>query len=193
MDIFFLPLLLLFTFFSSIFLYFLWFQKRSPQNLPPGRSGLPVIGESLEFLKNERKGHPENFVCPSNDKYQAFKTSLFGEPTVVFCGPTGNKFLFSNETKLVLVSMPTSVTKLFPSTYPHSTSKEESMKLRRMLPQFLKSEALHRYVDIMNHVAQQHFSTGWENKTFDLSSGEEIHFLFSLLAIHEQRRPCSCW
>jgi cytochrome P450 family 26 subfamily A len=43
-------------------------------------------------------------------------------------------------------------------------SKEESIKTRKLLPQFLKPEALQRYVGIMDTIAQRHFSSLWENK-----------------------------
>ncbi|CAA3029549.1 beta-amyrin 28-oxidase-like [Olea europaea subsp. europaea] len=33
-----------------------------------------------------------------------------------------------------------------------------------MLPNFLKPEALQRYIGIMDHIAQRHFSDGWEKK-----------------------------
>lgn len=38
-----------------------------------------------------------------------FKTSVLGEKMAFLCGPEGNKFLFSNENKLVEVWWPSSV------------------------------------------------------------------------------------
>ncbi|KAJ1438039.1 Cytochrome P450 [Sesbania bispinosa] len=132
--------LLLFVSFVSLSLFFLFYKHRSPftlPNLPPGKMGYPVIGESLEFLSTGWKGHPEKFIFDRMIKYstELFKTSLLGEPAVVF---------------------PTSL---------QTNSKEESKKMRKLLPQFLKPEALQRYVGIMDSIAQRHFGSHWENKT----------------------------
>ncbi|KAL7137791.1 hypothetical protein ABFS83_10G116700 [Erythranthe nasuta] len=106
--------------------------------------GWPLVGESLHFLWAGWKGHPEKFVLDRMAKYSSsvFRTHLVGEKAAVFGGASGNKFLFSNENKLV-----------------------RGIKLRRMLHNFLKTEALRRYIGKMDHMAQLHFAEGWENKT----------------------------
>ncbi|CAJ2676381.1 unnamed protein product [Trifolium pratense] len=160
---FYLSILLLFVSLVCLSLFSLFYKHKSPWNLPPGKMGYPVIGESHEFLSTGWKGKPEKFIFDRMIKYSSelFKTSILGEPTVVFCGAACNKFLFSNENKYVVAWWPESVNKIFPTTLD---SKEESMKMRKMLPQFLKPEALQRYVGIMDTNAQRHFSSLWENK-----------------------------
>ncbi|OMO49648.1 Cytochrome P450 [Corchorus olitorius] len=105
---------------------------------------------------------------------QIFKTSIFGQPMAVICGAAGNKFLFSNETKLVTSWWPDSVNKIFPSS-TQTSSKEESLKMRKMLPTFLKPEALQRYIGMMDLIAQRHFENSWEGKeeitVFPLAKG----------------------
>ncbi|MBA0774642.1 hypothetical protein Gotri_009838 [Gossypium trilobum] len=164
------PILLFFaTFFPLLSLAFLIFYKKSNYasnpNLPPGRMGLPYIGESIEYLLTGRRGHPETFLKDRMAKYssQVFKTSIFGEPMAVVCGAVGNKFLFSNENKLVTSWWPDSVNKIFPSS-TQTSSKEESIKMRKMLPNFLKPEALQRYIGMMDMIAQRHFEASWEGK-----------------------------
>ncbi|XP_017604670.1 beta-amyrin 28-monooxygenase-like [Gossypium arboreum] len=164
------PILLFFaTFFPLLSLAFLIFYKKSNYasnpNLPPGRMGLPYIGESIEYLLTGRRGHPEKFLKDRMAKYssQVFKTSIFGEPMAVVCGAVGNKFLFSNENKLVTSWWPDSVNKIFPSS-TQTSSKEESIKMRKMLPNFLKPEALQRYIGMMDMIAQRHFEASWEGK-----------------------------
>ncbi|KAK9281967.1 hypothetical protein L1049_004876 [Liquidambar formosana] len=93
---------------------------------------------------------------------QIFKTSLLGEPAAVVCGAAGNKFLFSNENKLVTSWWPNSVNKIFPSSL-QTSSKEESKKMRKLLPNFLKPEALQWYIGIMDGIAQRHFEAGWDD------------------------------
>lgn len=167
MESFYVTLLTLFVLLVSISLHFLFFAKKPSgmAPLPPGKTGYPFVGESLEFLSTGWKGHPEKFIFDRITKYSSsvFRTHLLGEKAAVFCGAGGNKFLFSNENKLVQAWWPSSVDKVFPSS-SQSSSKEEAIKMRRMLPNFFKPEALQRYVGIMDHIARRHFADGWENK-----------------------------
>lgn len=168
MEHFYITLLLLFVSFVTLSLFVLFYRHKSNysySNLPPGKSGLPIIGESLEFLSTGWKGHPEKFIFDRMAKYSSkvFKTNLLGEPAAVFCGAACNKFLFSNENKLVTAWWPSSVDKIFPSSL-QTSSKEEAKKMRKLLPQFLKPEALQRYIGIMDTIAIRHFASGWENK-----------------------------
>uniref|UniRef100_A0A2N9EYA6 Beta-amyrin 28-oxidase n=1 Tax=Fagus sylvatica TaxID=28930 RepID=A0A2N9EYA6_FAGSY len=123
-----------------------------------------MIGESLEFLSTGWKGTPEKFIFDRMTKYSSeiFKTSLLGQPAAVFCGAACNKFLFSNENKLVTAWWPESVNKVFPSSL-QTNSMEEAKKMRKMLPNFLKAEALQGYIGIMDTIAQRHFKSSWEN------------------------------
>ncbi|KAJ8431727.1 hypothetical protein Cgig2_028944 [Carnegiea gigantea] len=168
MELFFLCGLFLFLSVSVVSLFLLYHHtsaRGQAGRLPPGRFGWPVIGESWEFMSTGWKGFPEKFIFDRLAKYapcQVFKTSILLEKTVVMCGAAGNKFLFSNESKLVQAWWPKSVDKIFPSSA--STSTESSKKLRKLLPNFLKPEALQRYIPIMDTIAQRHFALGWEGK-----------------------------
>ncbi|KAJ8753249.1 hypothetical protein K2173_017865 [Erythroxylum novogranatense] len=169
MEHFYLTLLLLFVSSITLFLFGMFYKHKSQYtcfvNLPPGKTGLPFLGESLEFLSTGWKGHPEKFVFDRMSKFSSdvFRTNILGQPTAVLCGAAANKFLFSNENKLVVSWWPDSVNKLFPSSL-QTSSKQEAVKMRKMLPQFLKPEALQRYIGIMDTIAQRHFASGWENK-----------------------------
>lgn len=168
MELFFLSLLLLLSLFLSLFLRLFGDRIKlsvGRKNLPPGKFGWPVIGETLEFLSNGRKGTPEKFIRDRMAKYSPdiFRTSLLGEMTAVLCGASGNKFLFSNENKLVTSWWPRSVEKIFPTSLQTST-KEEAKKMRQLLPGFLKPEALQKYVGIMDSIARKHLETNWDSK-----------------------------
>lgn len=165
---FYLTLLLGFVSFITFSLFFLFYRHRSQftgNNLPPGKVGYPVIGESYEFLATGWKGHPEKFIFDRMTKYssEVFKTSIFGEKACIFAGAACNKFLFSNENKLVTAWWPSSVNKVFPSSM-ETSAKEEAKKMRKMLPNFMNPQALQRYIGIMDTIAQRHFALGWENK-----------------------------
>ncbi|KAF5196394.1 beta-amyrin 28-oxidase-like, partial [Thalictrum thalictroides] len=139
--------------------------KSNTLNFPPGNTGWPFIGETLEFHNTGRRGVPEKFFHDRMQKFssQVFRTSLLGEPAAVLCGPTGNKFLYSNENKLVQVWWPNSVYKIFPSL-GKSSANGEAIKVRKMLPGFLKPEALQRYVERMDAIAKKHLKNDWENR-----------------------------
>lgn len=121
--------------------------KSKISGLPPGKTGYPFIGESYDFLSNGWKGQPEKFITERMAKFspQAFTTSLFGAPTIVMCSAPGNKFLFSNENRLVTAWWPSSIDKVFPSS-TQTSSNDEMRKMRKLLPQFLRAEALHKYI-----------------------------------------------
>nr|ANG56299.1 beta-amyrin 28-oxidase [Panax quinquefolius] len=169
MELFYVPLLSLFVLFISLSFHFLFYKSKPSSSggfpLPPGKTGWPIIGESYEFLSTGWKGYPEKFIFDRMTKYSSnvFKTSIFGEPAAVFCGAACNKFLFSNENKLVQAWWPDSVNKVFPSS-TQTSSKEEAIKMRKMLPNFFKPEALQRYIGLMDQIAANHFESGWENK-----------------------------
>ncbi|XP_021761995.1 beta-amyrin 28-oxidase-like [Chenopodium quinoa] len=167
MELFFLASIALISSLSLPFLY-LFYRHYSTwgYKLPPGSMGWPVVGESLEFFSTGWKGYPEKFIFDRLKKYkpsQVFKTSIFGEKVAILCGATGNKFLYSNENKLVQAWWPKSVDKIFPAATQHS-SIEEARTMRKLIPLFLKPESLQRYIPIMDTIATRHMESGWEGK-----------------------------
>ncbi|KAM3360785.1 beta-amyrin 28-monooxygenase-like [Capsicum galapagoense] len=171
MELFFLSLLGILFLLVSLSLHLLCYNKNSsglPGTVPPGTAGRPFIGETPEFLSTGWKGHPEKFIFDRMSRYSSsvFRTHLLLEKSAVFCGAAGNKFLFSNENKLVQVWWPDSINKIFPSSTDHQNKtsiNEQGIKVRRLLPNFFKPEALQRYVGIMHSIAQRHFESFWEN------------------------------
>ncbi len=62
--------------------------------LPPGKFGLPIIGETISFLQDS------DFTDKRYEKYGSiFKTRIFGNPTIVMIGSEANYFLFTNDNK----------------------------------------------------------------------------------------------
>ncbi|KAK2977430.1 hypothetical protein RJ640_009555 [Escallonia rubra] len=160
-----LSCLLLFGLLYASFSLFFIFRKKSPrdQRSPPGNTGWPFIGESLEFVTLGRNGTPDKFVRERMDKFspEVFKTSMGGETVAVFCGASGNKFLFSNENKLVSAWWPSTFDRITNAKKSKSNATLQAKKLRRILPEFLKPEALQKYVPIMDRMAMQHLERDW--------------------------------
>ena len=63
---------------------------------------------------------------------KVFKTSLIGQLLAVLSGVEGNKFLFSNENKLVRAWWPPTVDKIFPKSGDR-TAKEDFGSVRNIL------------------------------------------------------------
>ncbi|RAL40929.1 hypothetical protein DM860_008627 [Cuscuta australis] len=142
-------------------------KKRPPRNLPPGSFGWPIIGESLEFLRSSRRGRPDEFVLDRCKKYgsDVFKTHLMGEPVVVLRGPAGNKFLFSNENRLVTSWWPASVQKLLGVCLANSAG-EDAKRVRKLMSYFVGPDALQRlYLKTMDFVTRQHIQSRWHDES----------------------------
>ena len=159
MDLF-LYLIYFILFSVSLVIILLAFRHKSTStNLPPGRKGWPVIGETLEFAFTAQRGKPEKFIKDRMNKYspKVFRTSLMGENMAVMCGASGNKFLFSNEDKLVTSWWPNLIKKIlyFPSLL-NDASTRDLTKPHRALLQFLK-----QYVEIMDLMARKHIDMDW--------------------------------
>ncbi|KAI3951273.1 hypothetical protein MKW92_035504 [Papaver armeniacum] len=136
-----------------------------PSNYPPGKTGWPIIGETIQYVNAGRKGVPENFIQERMKKYSKdiFKTSLLCETTAVLCGPAGNKFLFTNENKLVFAWWPRTIEKIFPPP-SNISGQDEAKKMRRILPQFLSPETLRRHIPVIDRVVMQYLERDWDNK-----------------------------
>jgi retinoid hydroxylase len=62
----------------------------SPLPLPPGKSGLPWIGETIAFITDP------DFANKRRQQYGAiFRTHIIGRPTVVMSGAAANKFILA--------------------------------------------------------------------------------------------------
>ncbi|KAL0366863.1 UNVERIFIED_CONTAM: Beta-amyrin 28-monooxygenase [Sesamum radiatum] len=118
------------------------------KNLPPGTRGWPVLGENVELAMS---GRPK-FIKDRMEKYSedVFQTSLLGERMAVFCGAKGNKFLFTNEYKLVTSWLPKSMKKalIFPELLD-TNLKQVLPPQRSFHHDILKPESLKQYLPVM--------------------------------------------
>ncbi|KAF2314570.1 hypothetical protein GH714_027697 [Hevea brasiliensis] len=139
-------------------------------NLPPGSLGWPLIGETPAFFQASLEAKPEKFIRERMEKYDSrvFKTSLLGEPSIVFCGTAGHKFIFSNENKLVNLWWPSSTRKLFKSSLVNLVG-DEAKRIRKMLMTFLSPDALKSFTERIDMVTQEHIRKHWDGKEEGLS------------------------
>lgn len=140
-------------------------RSKAALSLLPGNYGWPIVGETLEFFGSFKEGAPERFFQERVERYQSklvFKTSLVGKNVAVFCGPAGNKFLFSNENKLVNLWRPPSVKRLLGFCLPNAVG-DEAKQMRKLLSNFVSTNPLLRlYANTVDLVIQQHIQTYWK-------------------------------
>ncbi|KAH6776676.1 hypothetical protein C2S52_014237 [Perilla frutescens var. hirtella] len=129
------------------------------QNLPPGSHGWPILGENIKLAMLG----PEKFVKDRMKKYcgEVFKTSLLGEKMAVFCGAEGNKFVFTNEDKLVTSWLPESLRKVLMFSADGSKMKIDSASKRILHHQAFSPEALKQYIPAMDALAREHLDRDW--------------------------------
>ncbi|NJK60502.1 MAG: cytochrome P450, partial [Oscillatoriales cyanobacterium SM2_1_8] len=123
--------------------------------LPPGSFGLPVIGETLAFLRDP------NFVRDRQARYgNVFKTQLIGKPTVFLFGAEANQFVLSNENKLFVVGWPSSTRALLGVNSLALQTGSTHIQRRKLLAQAFQPRALAGYLPTMLAIAEQ-YSQRW--------------------------------
>ncbi|KAM1600278.1 hypothetical protein ACFXTN_022759 [Malus domestica] len=132
---------------TVFFIVFLGHKKRCNTNkkrLPPGEMGLPWVGQTMEFYKAQRKNSLfDDFAQPRIAKYgKIFTTHLMGSPTVIVNGANANKFLLSNEFKLVVSSWPSASVQLMGKDSIMEKQGERHRYLRGLIGASLGQEGL---------------------------------------------------
>src|SRR5438045_6119959 len=77
--------------------------------LPPGRGGLPLLGETLAFAKNPFRFVEERFAAHG----RIFRTNVLGRKTVVVAGPEAAARFIDGSVVMREGSMPPHVQELF--------------------------------------------------------------------------------
>ncbi len=127
--------------------------------LPPGKRGLPVIGETLQLLFDPK------FAEKRYKRYGAiFKTRLLGRPAVFMIGSEAAEFvLFSHMDHFSWQDgWPESFKLLLGRSLFLQEGDEHRRNRRLMMPAF-HGPALSRYVATMEHITQSYLSK-WEQQ-----------------------------
>ncbi|MEG4341924.1 cytochrome P450 [Microcoleus sp. A003_D6] len=115
--------------------------------LPPGSFGLPLIGDTINFLQDSQ------FAKKRHQQYgPIFKSSIFGQPTVFVCGQEANLFVLSNENQYFVVSWPPSTKALLgPLSLALQTGAHHQNR-RKLLYQAFAPRALAGYIEAMEDI-----------------------------------------
>jgi len=119
--------------------------------LPPGSFGLPLMGDTLNFLRDSQ------FAKKRQQQYgNIFKTSIFGQPTVFVCGQEANLFVLSHENEYFVVSWPASTKALLgPLSLALQTGADHQNR-RKLLYQAFQPRALAGYIEAMEDITQRY-------------------------------------
>ncbi|MEB3356623.1 MAG: cytochrome P450 [Synechococcales bacterium] len=127
--------------------------------IPPGRLGLPVIGETFAFLNDA------DFAQIRHNRYgNIFKTRLFGKPTVFVRGAIANEFVLANENRYFQVTWPQSTRALLGSLSLALQRGGVHQSRRKLLAQAFLPRALDGYIPAMTAITQRHLAR-WEQMT----------------------------
>ncbi|XP_050211074.1 beta-amyrin 16-alpha-hydroxylase CYP87D16-like [Mercurialis annua] len=79
-----------------------WYNPKCNGKLPPGSMGLPLIGETIQFIIPSRSLDIPHFVKKRIQKYgPLFRTNLMGKPVIISSNADFNHYLLQQEGKLV--------------------------------------------------------------------------------------------
>lgn len=141
--------------------------NQSDLPLPPGDLGLPLIGETISFLRDP------DFATKRQQKYgNVFKTNLFGSPTIMMLGAEANRYLFSQENQNFVIQWPESVSVLLGSASLATQSGSIHQTRRKLLSQAFQPRALANYIPAMEEITGRYFEK-WE-KLQDLTLYPEL-------------------
>ncbi|KAG2682220.1 hypothetical protein I3760_11G182300 [Carya illinoinensis] len=151
-------------FLMPIFLVISW-GRRSSKRLPPGSLGIPLIGESIGFLRAMRANTAEKWLEERITKYGPIsKLSLFGKPTVFVSGQAANKFVFTSHSSAISNGQNQSLRMILGERNIFELNAEDHKRVRGALVSFLKPESLKQYVGKMDVEVRKHFEMHWQGK-----------------------------
>ncbi|MCY7335293.1 MAG: cytochrome P450 [Chamaesiphon sp.] len=145
--------------------------------LPPGKSGLPWIGETISFLTDP------DFATKRRQQYGSiFRTNIIGRPTVVMSGAAANKFILSTHFDRFSWrdGWPDNFKELLGASLFLQEGAEHQRNRKLLMPAF-HGKALMNYVATMTEITDRYLSK-WEqtgnltwfpelkNLTFEIAS-----------------------
>lgn len=119
------------------------------RSLPPGRRGLPILGETLAFLRDPA------FVARRIARYgPIFRTHLLGHPTVIMVGAEANRFILADGRAHFehRGGLPAAALKLVGEGLAAQDGPEHQ-RVRAMMEPAFHQRAMVHYVDTMQRLA----------------------------------------
>jgi retinoid hydroxylase len=129
----------------------------TPLPLPPGKSGLPWIGETIAFITDP------DFANKRRQQYGAiFRTHIIGRPTVVMSGAAANKFILATHFDKFSWrdGWPDNFKELLGASLFLQEGAEHQRNRKLLMPAF-HGKALVNYVSTMTEITDRYLAQ-WE-------------------------------
>ena len=127
-------------------------QHENKRKLPPGRYGLPIIGETVEWRRD-----PLKFLHKRYNKYgRIFRSATYGNKEIVMLGPEANEFILSSHRdhfEWRAGQQHFFHPRLFGENLFVLDGEEHDRKLQLMLPAF-HGKAVQSYFRVMHEMTQ---------------------------------------
>jgi cytochrome P450 len=121
--------------------------------LPPGSSGLPLIGETLPFVLS-----PVRFAEERQRKYgDIFCSNILGAPTVFLCSAEANQWIFAGEGKYLQNQWSAPTRRLLGARSLAMINGQEHLDRRRLLAPHFSYAAMRGFVPAIEALARAHF------------------------------------
>ncbi|GJN36630.1 hypothetical protein PR202_gb25509 [Eleusine coracana subsp. coracana] len=139
-------------------------EKTKPRKpVPPGSFGLPFIGQTFRFLRALRTNTGEEWLHRQTSTYgPVSRLSLFGCPTAMLAGASGNKFIFASSA--VINKKPESMARMIGRRTIRDVEREDHRRIRAIMVQFLRPDACKRYVASFDDEVQRHLDAEWHGR-----------------------------
>lgn len=137
--------------------------KTTRKPLPPGSFGLPVVGHTLSLLRALRANTAEEWLRRHAAAYgPVSRMSLFRRPTAFLVGPAANKFLFTSPALTTMNSE--SFSRMVGRRTLRDVAGDDHTRVRAMMVQFLKRDAIKRHVAAMDAEVRRHLDAHWRGR-----------------------------
>lgn len=136
-------------------------ESKTQLPLPPGNMGLPIVGETLKFLKDIRE-----FATARSSGGPITKTHLFGRPTIVMSGAEAMRYVLTHENEFFQGEFPPSTVRLLGPGSISVVQGATHQNRRKVLQQVFGHKQLAAAVPLMDHIAQQHIDQWLKERSF---------------------------
>ncbi|WP_083681022.1 cytochrome P450 [Archangium sp. Cb G35] len=120
--------------------------------LPPGSSGLPLLGETLAFIRDSGKFLEERRRLHGD----VFRSHVLGEPIVFLVGPEANRWIFAGENKYLRNRWHLSARKLLGKQSVAMINGSAHLDRRRLLAPHFTYATMRHFVPRIEALVHQH-------------------------------------
>ncbi|MDY7228441.1 cytochrome P450 [Hyalangium rubrum] len=121
--------------------------------LPPGSFGLPLLGETLDFLRGSQQ-----FINARRKQHgDVFRTNILGGKTVFLIGAEANQWIFAGEGKYLKNRWSYAIRQLLGARCLSLIEGQEHLERRRLLAPHFSYAAMRDFVPTIEALATRHF------------------------------------